>query len=118
MTLIAILFTLSGVMLAALGVPMLLGRVPPNSLYGFRTPATVGEPALWYPANRYAGRRMIEAGLVLALASAALAFLGLSVDGYTLAGTGVLINALSVVIIRSLCFLKHLQASRNVDHTA
>jgi len=54
MTLIAILFTLSGVMLAALGVPMLLGRVPPNSLYGFRTPATIGEPALWYPENSIA----------------------------------------------------------------
>jgi len=113
MTLLIILFILSGVFFTALGVPMLRGWIPPNSFYGFRTPATITDPALWYPANRYAGRRMIEAGIVLALASTALAFApGLSEDEYALAVTTVLLAALAVVVVRSLRYLKRIRMSR------
>ena len=113
MTLLITLFILSGVFLAVLGIPMALGRVRPNSLYGFRTTATIEDPDLWYPANRYAGQRMIEAGVVLALASAALAFLGLSVDGYAIACTAFLLAAMAIVLIRSFRFLRRLRITRS-----
>lgn len=35
--------------------PMILGKVPPNRIYGFRTPSTLESPDVWYPANRVAG---------------------------------------------------------------
>lgn len=47
--------------LAALAVPLVLGMVPPNGLYGFRTPKTLSSPDIWYLANRFAGWLMIAA---------------------------------------------------------
>ena len=40
---------------ALVAVPMVLGRVPPNSAYGYRTPKTLSSERIWYPANRFAG---------------------------------------------------------------
>lgn len=48
--------------LAVLAVPLAIGMVPPNGLYGFRTPKTLSSPDIWYPANRFAGWLMIVAG--------------------------------------------------------
>lgn len=45
-----------------LSIPLLLGRIPPNHWYGFRTPKTLSSPTVWYPANRFAGRLFIFAG--------------------------------------------------------
>jgi uncharacterized membrane protein len=40
-------------------VPMVMRRVPPNGLYGFRTPKTLSNPQIWYEANRLAGVNLI-----------------------------------------------------------
>lgn len=45
----------------ALSIPMILGKVPPNSAYGFRTPKTLSSDEVWYPANRAAGWFMLAA---------------------------------------------------------
>jgi hypothetical protein len=47
--------------LAVLAVPLALGMVPPNALYGFRTSKTRSSPDIWYPANRFAGWLMVAA---------------------------------------------------------
>ena len=47
-------------LLLALSLPLMYGRVPPNPLYGFRVPRTLRHPELWYPANAYSGRWLIE----------------------------------------------------------
>ena len=44
-----------------LSIPMILGKVPPNSVYGFRTPTTLSSSEIWYPANRAAGWFMLAA---------------------------------------------------------
>ena len=54
--------------LIVLAVPLILGVVPPNPLYGFRIPRTM-RPHVWYPANRVAGLAMAAAGVVWLLAS-------------------------------------------------
>jgi len=47
---------------------MILGKVAPNSTYGFRTPFTESSPAVWYPANTFAGWSMlISTGISLAI---------------------------------------------------
>jgi len=43
---------------ALVNIPLLLGRVPPNHWYGFRTQKTLSSPTVWYAANRFAGRLM------------------------------------------------------------
>jgi uncharacterized membrane protein len=43
---------------------MVLGMVPPNRFYGFRTPRTLASPEVWYPANRASGVFMIGAAVL------------------------------------------------------
>jgi len=52
----------------AAGVPLLLGLVPPNSWYGFRTAATLSSAANWYQLNRLGGTCMVCAGVAALLA--------------------------------------------------
>jgi uncharacterized membrane protein len=61
-----VLFLMVSALLIGFGIPLAAGWVPPNSLYGFRTKQTLGDPSAWYPANRVCGRWCIVAGLVTA----------------------------------------------------
>ncbi len=52
---VLLLYTGTALLFAGLAVPLILGRVPPNSAYGFRTAATLADPELWYRANAVSG---------------------------------------------------------------
>ena len=52
------------VVMAVLAVPVVLGKVPPNPIYCFRTPKTLSSPGIWYAANRIAGWLLIGAAAV------------------------------------------------------
>ena len=54
--------------IAASAVPSVAGWVPPNWIYGFRTPRTMSSLGEWYPANRLMGYYML-ASQVVAIAS-------------------------------------------------
>jgi len=56
-----------GSVFVLLGIPLAAGRVPPNGIYGFRTPATVADPSLWYRVNRIAGIDLAVGGALLLL---------------------------------------------------
>src|SRR5262245_54348708 len=58
--------------LAAISAPMAMRRVPPNPLYGFRTPRTLEDHAVWYEANAFAGRALLGAAFAIAIATAIL----------------------------------------------
>src|SRR4051812_15141355 len=61
-----------GAAVAAAAVPLATGKVPPNSRYGFRTPATLADPRLWYLVNRASGRYFIGSGLMMATLAVAM----------------------------------------------
>ena len=46
-----------------LAIPLILGIVPRNYFYGFRSRRTLESDALWYPVNRVAGVLLALAGL-------------------------------------------------------
>jgi uncharacterized membrane protein len=50
--------------LIALAIPLVLGMVPPNPLYGIRTQATLSSPAAWRRAHRLTGGAVIVAMLL------------------------------------------------------
>ena len=60
-----------------ISIPLVLRKIGPNVVYGYRTRATLSDPALWYEANALFGRRLIAASLVSALAALFLARPGL-----------------------------------------
>ena len=49
--------------LIAVSIPLVIGVVPPNWIYGFRTAKTMSNPQIWYEANRHAGANLIAAGV-------------------------------------------------------
>lgn len=53
----------SCILFVAISVPLILHLVPPNGMYGFRTPATRSSPAIWYPANAFAGWTLLVASV-------------------------------------------------------
>ena len=46
----------SGLLLIAAGIPLWLGRVPPNALYGVRFASTLSDDGIWYEINARCGR--------------------------------------------------------------
>ena len=113
MTTLLILYVSSGLLLTLLALPMIAGKVPPNSLYGFRTPSTVFNPDLWYPANRCAGKWLVFNGLTTVIAALILYRIpGLSVDSNSLACLAVFMVGLGITVWRSFRCLRRLQKGK------
>src|SRR5688572_14194465 len=72
----ALLFTAVGLLFVGLGVPLLCGRVRPNSWYGCRTEKTLSDEKVWYAVNRVTGRDLIAAGIAVVAVSVAILFFG------------------------------------------
>jgi|SRR5215510_14872065 len=68
-TFAALLFVIVGVIYIGLGIPLLLGRIPPNAWYGCRTQKTLSSEEIWYPVNRVTGRYMIISGVAVILSA-------------------------------------------------
>lgn len=60
-------FSAEGLFILVISVPLLLGKVKPNALYGFRSARTLADPQLWYAVNRSGGGAMTVAGAASAL---------------------------------------------------
>jgi uncharacterized membrane protein len=52
--------------LAILALPLVLGIVPPNRIYGVRTPQTLADRAMWYSVNRFGGLALLASTAVTA----------------------------------------------------
>ena len=55
-------YSAAGLLLAALSSPLILGRVPSNRWYGFRTSKTLRSAKLWRAANQYGGWCLLATG--------------------------------------------------------
>ena len=109
MTILVYMFIFSGVLLAALSVPLILGKIPPNGLYGFRVKKTMENPDIWYKVNTYSGKWLLATGLIIALAAAILSFVqGLSIDVYAYAVLAVWVVVFTVAIVASVRYMNSL----------
>jgi uncharacterized membrane protein len=55
------------VLFAIIALPLMLRKVPPNPVYGFRTPTTLKNESIWYETNAYFGRGMLLSSVISAL---------------------------------------------------
>jgi uncharacterized membrane protein len=46
-----------------------MNKVPPNGVYGFRTPTTLSNSIIWYQVNAYGARLLLETGLLVIIIS-------------------------------------------------
>jgi uncharacterized membrane protein len=111
-----ILFTTSGLLLAAVSVPLILQKIGPNPLYGFRVKKTLEDPAVWYPVNAYAAKRLLAVGLGITL-SAGLLFLVPEIDllVYALACAAVGVGGSLVALIQSVLYLRSFPSNVKTD---
>jgi uncharacterized membrane protein len=108
-----IVYVAGGLLLALLSLPLIFGKIKPNYLYGFRIPATLDNPDLWYPVNKFAAKHLLIAGLVMIAAAIGLFFWpGISVDTYAYAYLGVFIVVMTIVIIQCVIYLRRLQSQQ------
>ena len=111
MNILLALYSTGGLLLAGLSVPLILQKIPPNSLYGFRIPSTIENPELWYKVNAYAGKRLLVVGLGTAIGTIFLYFLTTpNIDNYALGSLGLFLALFLWAIISSFLFLKDIQA--------
>lgn len=104
---ILILYICSGGLLTALSLPLILRKVKPNYIYGFRVLKTLNDPRLWYEVNAYAGVRLLVAGIATILVAIGFYLIpGISLDVYALACVGVFAAILITGLVQSFVFLK------------
>ena len=105
-----VLFAGIGLLMVILAIPMILGKVTPNSVYGFRTKKTLSDPEIWYPANAYAGKWLLAWGVVMMVAALLLPILlpDLSEDSYAALFVLVVLGGLFVVVLMCWRYLKKL----------
>jgi hypothetical protein len=107
--LLLIVFTASGLLLAGLAVPLILGKIPPNGLYGFRVRKTMEHPEIWYPVNKVGGKWLLVAGSGISLTAVLAAFIpGLSLDVYAYIVLGAWLILFSTAILVTVRYLRSL----------
>jgi hypothetical protein len=102
-------FVVSGLVLAAVSVPLILGWIPPNGLYGFRVRKTMEHPEIWYPVNKYGGERLLLTSLLLVLAAVGYTFMpGLPIDVYSYAVLITWVFGFTFAIVSSFLYMNTL----------
>jgi hypothetical protein len=67
------------VLFILLAIPLILGIVPRNYFYGFRSRRTLAADTLWYPVNRVAGVSLALAGLAWGTSGSTVGLVALGV---------------------------------------
>jgi uncharacterized membrane protein len=57
-------FAIPAILLFLVAVPLVIGVIPRNRLYGFRTKKTLSDDEIWYRVNRLAGIAIMIASSV------------------------------------------------------
>lgn len=99
-----------GLLEIGLAIPLILRRVPPNWIYGFRTTTTLSNKEIWYKANTFAGKLLLGAGIVALILAYILWLLRetLSLVLIQVVSVAGIVVPLSVVLLASLLYLRRL----------
>jgi uncharacterized membrane protein len=104
-----ILYVAGGLLLMALAVPLLRGKVRPNWFYGFRVPRTVNNPDIWYATNRFGAKRLLAAGASFVVSAIVFYFIpGITVDAYAWVCLAVFVTVFGVGLVQSIRFMNSL----------
>src|SRR5690349_19658958 len=96
----------------AMGIPLSMGKVPPNRLYGFRTRKTLQDPVVWNPTNRVAGYWMIATGFAAAAVTITTFFTGLGLPAGPLVILVPFVVGMVVAYIHCLAVIRRLTTDK------
>ncbi len=100
----ALSFLIPGLLFVVLGIPLVLRKVAPNPVYGFRTAKTFSDSSTWYAANEVCGFDFVVVGAVVATTAVANAFAGLGVAF----NVSVLVSSLLIAVAHCFWELRQL----------
>ncbi len=100
--------------LIALAIPLVLGLVPPNRWYGYRTARSLNCPAEWSRLNRLAGLAVIAAALLSVAIKVAVLLFVLGLPHHPRINLIDAIALLFVVVLVAACAENRGQSSRLV----
>jgi hypothetical protein len=107
MNILTLIYTASGVLLILLAIPLILRKIPPNPLYGFRVQWTLNDPELWYSVNAYSGKWIALVGASSILGAIGFTYIpGISVAGYAFACLGLFLVVFTLALLQSVRFLR------------
>ncbi len=108
------MFLVVGGIFIGLSIPLIKGNVPPNRWYGFRVPRTLNDPQVWYPANAYAGWRLLWVGILTLIVAIAAYFIpNLEMVVYTFIVAGVVVMGVAITLVQSFSYLGTLTDERS-----
>jgi len=67
-------FQIPAILILIASIPLVIGIVPRNRVYGIRTCKTLSDDSVWYPANRFGGWALIISCLFYLLLSALMPY--------------------------------------------
>ncbi len=106
MMILLVMYVAIGLLLSAISVPLILRRIGPNPVYGFRVKQTLEDPEVWYDVNAYAGKGLFLDGLITVIAALVLALVpGISVDRYALSVMTLVFLGLGISLVASFRYL-------------
>ncbi len=109
MELLLLLFVCSGLLLAGLSIPLILGKIGPNPWYGFRVERTLSDPAVWYAVNAYSAKWLLAVGIVNIVSAVVLYFVPeIDVAVYASSCGAIAVIGLVLGLIQSFRFLRSL----------
>ncbi|MGE0447401.1 MAG: SdpI family protein [Vicinamibacterales bacterium] len=92
---------LFGALYVITSVPLVLGWIPRNYIYGFRFGVTLRDDRVWYAINRQWGREAIVLGILLAVPAALLDFAGYDTPAARIVLTVVTIGGSLWLVVRN-----------------
>ena len=109
MIILLIVFLATGSVLIALSIPLILQQIPPNQWYGFRVPATLDDPEIWYLVNVYAAWRTLLLGVLQIIVSIALYVAsGIAVSVYGFIVVAFVAFGLIIILVQSFSYIGRL----------
>jgi uncharacterized membrane protein len=96
---------LVGALCIALGIPLALNKIKPNSFYGFRIAKTFNDESVWYRVNAFTGKAFIGSGAATIVLLFIVLWLrnmfSLGPVALQLLGAGIIMAPLAVAVIAS-----------------
>jgi hypothetical protein len=98
-----LMYLVTSLLLGALAIPLLQRKIKPNALYGLRTPKTMKNPDIWYPANAYMAKWLLGVGILGVISSLVFYVAGLDEGTYvaivgSVIGFGVLVMVIVAIL--------------------
>jgi uncharacterized membrane protein len=113
MLILMMIYILGGSVLILLAIPLILRKVPPNTIYGFRVRWTSGDPELWFSVNAYTGKWLAFVGACAILSALGLALIpGISFTLYAFACLVTFIATFGIGMLQSIRFLRKMDSQK------